>query len=80
MMEAFCRDKLSEYKNFETSVVTGIPYEEIIRKAQEIDASLIVVGTTVAPALTASFSAVPRHVVRSSPHPVLSIRLPANAS
>lgn len=81
MMEAFCRDKLSEYKNFETSVVTGIPYEEIIRKAQEIDASLIVVGTHGRTGLDRIiFGSTAARVVRSSPHPVLSIRLPAESS
>lgn len=80
MMEKFCREKMADYANFETSIVTGIPYEEIIRKAQEIDASLIVVGTHGRTGLDRIiFGSTASRVVRVSSCPVLSIRLPAES-
>jgi universal stress protein A len=78
MMEKFCREKMGDYGNYVTSIVTGIPYEEIIRTAREIDASLIVVGTHGRTGLDhIIFGSTAERVVRNSPCPVLSIRLPA---
>jgi universal stress protein A len=78
MMEKFCRERMGDYGNYVTSIVTGIPYEEIIRTAREIDASLIVVGTHGRTGLDhIIFGSTAERVVRSSPCPVLSIRLPA---
>lgn len=80
MMEKFCREKMADYGNYVTSIVTGIPYEEIIRTAREIDASLIVVGTHGRTGLDhIIFGSTAERVVRSSPCPVLSIRLPAES-
>lgn len=77
MMEKFCQEKMGEFRNFRTSIVNGIPYEEIIRKAKEIDASLIVLGTHGRTGLDhIIFGSTAERVVRSSPCPVLSIRLP----
>src|SRR6266568_1513495 len=45
MMEKFCRERITDFHEYQTAIVTGIPYEEIIRKSQEIGASLIVLGT-----------------------------------
>lgn len=78
MMEKFCREKMGDYQDFVTSIVTGIPYEEILRAAREIDASLIVVGTHGRTGLDhIIFGSTAERVVRSAPCPVLSIRLPA---
>ena len=38
MMETFCREKMKDFTDYQTSIVTGIPYDEIIRKAQETGA------------------------------------------
>lgn len=77
MMEKFCQEKMGEFRNYRTSIVNGIPYEEIIRKAKEIDASLIVLGTHGRTGLDhIIFGSTAERVVRSSPCPVLSIRLP----
>src|SRR6185369_4418041 len=35
MMEKFCQTKMVDFSNYKTAIVTGIPYEEIIRKAEE---------------------------------------------
>jgi len=45
MMKKFCAGRIQGFNNYETVIVSGIPYEEIIRKADEEGASLIVLGT-----------------------------------
>jgi universal stress protein A len=80
MMETFCRDNLKDFSNFETSVVTGIPYEEIIRVATEKESSLIIIGTHGRTGLDhLIFGSTAERVVRSAPCPVMTIRLPAAA-
>jgi len=80
MMEKFCQEKMGEFRNYVTCIANGIPYEEIIRKAKEIDASLIVLGTHGRTGFDhIIFGSTAERVVRSSPCPVLSIRLPAEA-
>jgi len=80
MMEKFCQEKMGDFRNYKTCIVNGIPYEEIIRKAKEVDASLIVLGTHGRTGLDhIIFGSTAERVVRSSPCPVLSIRLPAEA-
>jgi nucleotide-binding universal stress UspA family protein len=78
MMEKFCQEKMGDFRNYLACIVNGIPYEEIIRKAKENDASLIVLGTHGRTGLDhIIFGSTAERVVRSSPCPVLSIRLPA---
>lgn len=80
MMEKFCREKMGEFSSYRTSIVSGIPYEEIIRKASEMDASLIVLGTHGRTGLDhIIFGSTAERVVRGALCPVLSIRLPADA-
>lgn len=45
MMKKFCSGKLQDFTNYETVIVSGIPYEEVIRKADEEEVSLLVLGT-----------------------------------
>jgi universal stress protein A len=78
MMEKFCSERLAGFSTYQTVIVSGIPYEEIIRKAEEIDASLIVVGTHGRTGLDhLIFGSTAERVVRSASCPVLTIRLPA---
>ena len=78
MMETFCQDKLKEFSGYQTSIMSGIPYEEIIRKAQDCNASLIVLGTHGRTGLDhLIFGSTAERVVRGSTCPVLTIRLPA---
>jgi len=72
-MEAFARER---GRNLKAHVLEGRPYAEIVRLAAEIDADLIVIGTTVhgslfggAPALGSEIE----RVVRNSPCPVLCV-------
>jgi len=72
-MEAFARER---GRHIKAHVVEGRPYAEIVRLAAEIDADLIVIGTTVhaslfggAPALGSEIE----RVVRNAPCPVLCV-------
>ncbi len=72
-MEAFAIERSS---NIKAHVLEGRPYAEIVRLAAEIDADLIVIGTTVhaslfggAPALGSEIE----RVVRNAPCPVMCV-------
>jgi len=78
MMEEFCRTRMGAFSNYKTAIVTGIPYDEIIHKAEEIGASLIVLGTHGRTGLDhLIFGSTAERVVRSANCPVMTIRLPA---
>jgi len=78
MMETFCSSKLGTFSNFKTSIVTGIPYDEITAAAARIDASLIVLGTHGRTGFDRIlFGSTAERVVRSASCPVLTVRLPA---
>jgi len=77
MMAKFCGSKMGDFTNFTTSIVTGIPYEEIIRTAEEAATSLIVLGTHGRTGLDhLIFGSTAERVVRGASCPVLTIRLP----
>jgi len=79
MMGTFCQTKMGDYTRYTTLVVAGIPYEEIIRKAEESGASLIVLGTHGRTGIDhLIFGSTAERVVRSAACPVLTIRMPAN--
>ncbi|WP_305045741.1 universal stress protein [Geoalkalibacter sp.] len=76
MMEKFCRGHLADYANYETFILPGIPYDEIIKKAQEENADLIVMGTHGRTGLDhVLFGSTAEKVVRKSPIPVMTIRV-----
>jgi nucleotide-binding universal stress UspA family protein len=77
MMENFCQTRMVDFNNYKTAIVTGIPYEEIIRKSEDTAASLIVLGTHGRTGLDhIIFGSTAERVVRSASCPVLTIRLP----
>jgi universal stress protein A len=79
MMETFCNTKLGTFTNYKTSIVTGIPYDEITATAAKIDASLIVLGTHGRTGLDhILFGSTAERVVRTACCPVLTIRLQAD--
>jgi len=78
MMESFCRTNLGEFSNYETFIIPGIAYDEIIKKAVELNADLIVLGTHGRTGLDhVLFGSTAEKVVRKSPVPVLTIRAKA---
>ena len=77
MMEKFCQTKMGDFTRYTTVVVAGIPYEEVLRKAEETGASLIVLGTHGRTGIDhLIFGSTAERVVRSAACPVLTIRLP----
>ncbi|MCM2263681.1 MAG: universal stress protein [Desulfuromonadales bacterium] len=76
MMEKFCRTHVQDYAKVESFVVPGIPFDEIIKKAAEINADLIVVGTHGRTGLDhVLFGSTAEKVVRKSTVPVMTIRI-----
>lgn len=74
-MEAFCRDRFDGEIAYTTEVVLGIPFQEIIKKACEIAADLIVVGTHGRTGLEhVIVGSTAERLVRRSPVPVLTVR------
>lgn len=77
MMDRFCDSKLKVFANYERSVVSGIPYEEIVRKAEEVNADLIIMGTHGRKGLDHMlFGSTAERVVRGAHCPVMTVRLP----
>lgn len=76
MMEKFCAGMMSDYNDYETFIVSGIPYQEILRKAEEEKVSLIVMGTQGRKGIDhLLFGSNAEKVVRNSKCPVLTVRL-----
>jgi len=76
MMEKFCRTHIRDYDNFESIIVPGIPYDEIIKKATDNSADLIILGTHGRTGLDhVLFGSTAEKVVRKSPVPVMIIRI-----
>ena len=76
MMESFCRQHIDGFENFESRIVPGLPYEEIIRQADKSNAELIVLGTHGRTGLDhVLFGSTAEKVVRKSTVPVLTVRL-----
>ena len=76
LMEKFCRQHIKDFENYESHVLPGIPYDEIIKKAQEFNADLIVLGTHGRTGLDhVLFGSTAEKVVRKSPIPVMTIRI-----
>jgi nucleotide-binding universal stress UspA family protein len=77
MMEGFCERTFTDFKNFESAVVIGIPHVEILKKAEQEKVSMIVMGTQgltgVAHML---FGSTAERVVRNTKLPVLVVPLP----
>lgn len=76
LMESFCRQNIHDFENFETLIVPGLPYEQIIGQAEEKSADLIVLGTHGRTGLDhVLFGSTAEKVVRKSKVPVLTVRL-----
>lgn len=76
MMEKFCRTRIRDYDDYETAIVPGIPFDEIIKKGEESGADLIVMATHGRTGLDhVLFGSTAEKVVRKSPIPVMTIRM-----
>lgn len=75
MLDEFCALHLKAADTYQADVVTGIPYEEILNRAEREGADLIVVGTHGRSGLDhLLFGSTAEKVVRKSLIPVLTIR------
>ncbi len=76
MMERFCRSHVRAYEPVMTFIVPGVPYDEIIKKALELSADLIIMGTHGRSGLDhVLFGSTAEKVVRKSPIPVMTVRV-----
>ena len=76
LLENFCAEAIPAHIDYQTSIVTGIPYQEILRKAEEEEVSLIVMGTQGRKGIDhLLFGSNAEKVVRNSKCPVLTVRL-----
>lgn len=76
MMDKFCRTHIRDYENYESCILPGIPFDEIIKKGEEVEADMIVLGTHGRTGLDhVLFGSTAEKVVRKSPIPVLTIRI-----
>ena len=76
MMAQFCQEKLAGFDRFEQVVLTGIPYEEIIQKAVDSSADLIIMGTHGRKGLDhLLFGSTAERVTRNAGCPVMTVRL-----
>ncbi len=76
MMQKFCRTKIKDFSNYETLIVAGIPYEEILKKADAEKASLIVMGTQGRKGIDHFlFGSTAERVVRTAKCPVMTIHM-----
>lgn len=77
MMEKFCRTKIKDFTNYASHIVSGIPYDEIIKKAEEEKASLIVMGTHGRRGIDHFlFGSTAERVVRNAKCPVMTVHPP----
>jgi nucleotide-binding universal stress UspA family protein len=80
MMDKFCNQKLAGYGNYEKYTISGIPYEEILKKAEEENIDLIVMGTHGRAGIDHFlFGSTAERVVRKAVCPVLTVRPPVPA-
>ena len=77
MMTKFCATHIKDFANYETLIVTGIPYEEILKLAEKNQVSFIVLGTQGRSGIDhLLFGSTAERVVRKALCPVVTVRLP----
>ena len=78
MMEKFCASHVgADFTDYETEIVTGIPYEEILRRAEQEKVSFIVLGTQGRSGIDhLLFGSTAERVVRKAKAPVVTVRHP----
>lgn len=76
-LERFGMDKRVDVKDLEYAAIRGVPYEEILKFAQEENIDLIVIGTHGRKGLDrVLFGSTAERVVRNASCPVLTVRGP----
>lgn len=76
MMEKFCSSRLSDFTNYQCAIVTGVPWEEILKRAESDHCSCIVMGTQGRSGIDhLLFGSTAERVVRKALCPVVTVRL-----
>lgn len=76
-MDEFIEDHVKHFENYDVIVASGIPFQEILKTAKSLEASLIVIGTHGRTGLEkVLFGSTAEKVIREAPCPVLALRLP----
>jgi nucleotide-binding universal stress UspA family protein len=77
MMDKFCSKNTKDYDNYDKFIVSGIPYEEILKKADEEKVDLLVMGTHGRAGIDhLLFGSTAERVVRKATCPVMTVRPP----
>ncbi|MCM0081583.1 universal stress protein [Geomonas sp. Red32] len=77
MMERFCSTHVKDFADYDCSIVTGIPFEEILKRAESEQVSFIVLGTQGRSGIDhLLFGSTAERVVRKALCPVVTVRLP----
>lgn len=77
MMARFCNTHLADFTDYETAIVTGVPFEEILKRAESDQVSFIVLGTQGRSGIDhLLFGSTAERVVRKALCPVVTVRLP----
>ncbi|QWV95914.1 universal stress protein [Geomonas nitrogeniifigens] len=77
MMATFVANNVAGFNNYETAIVTGVPWEEILKRAETDGSSCIVLGTQGRSGIDhLLFGSTAERVVRKASCPVVTVRLP----
>ena len=77
MMDKFCATHAVDFTDYETDIVTGIPFEEILKRAEKEQVSFIVLGTQGRSGIDhLLFGSTAERVVRKAKAAVVTVRLP----
>lgn len=77
MMDKFCATHAGDFTDYETDIVTGIPFEEILKRAEKEQVSFIVLGTQGRSGIDhLLFGSTAERVVRKAKAAVVTVRLP----
>jgi nucleotide-binding universal stress UspA family protein len=76
MMGKFCESRLSGFAKYQCAIVTGVPWEEILKRAESDHSSCIVMGTQGRSGIDhLLFGSTAERVVRKALCPVVTVRL-----
>lgn len=77
MMDKFCATHAGAFTDYETDIVTGVPFEEILKRAEKEQVSFIVLGTQGRSGIDhLLFGSTAERVVRKAKAAVVTVRLP----
>lgn len=77
MMADFCAKRVGGFSDYQTAIVTGVPWEEILKRAESDHSSCIVMGTQGRSGIDhLLFGSTAERVVRKAHCPVVTVRLP----